>query len=91
MKQAQPLPVVDDITSQDSLFTSNGDPIFRGGGDEDLACGGCGAILAAGVNSESLYANLGTFERVIAGCGCGTKNLLVSNRRVRPRGPAGTS
>ena len=42
---------------------------FRGGGAHDYACGGCGGLLAIGVN-------LAAFQNFVFACGCGALNEI---------------
>jgi len=42
---------------------------FRGRGANDYACGGCGNLIAIGVN-------LATFQNFVFACGCGALNQV---------------
>jgi hypothetical protein len=47
---------------------------YRGSGELDYACGGCGHLLAIGVPP-------GLFERFVFSCGCGALNRVPWARR----------
>lgn len=61
-------------------------PVFSSSlGSESLACGRCEQLIAECVEVAALYQNLQGAERLIVTCTCGANNLLVTERRSRPR------
>jgi hypothetical protein len=54
-------------------------------GSESLACARCGELIARAVDVFMLYQNLQGAERLIVTRTCGANNLLVAERRSKPR------
>jgi hypothetical protein len=50
-------------------LSRSGSVQFRGLGANDFACGGCGCLIAIGVN-------LAAFENFVFACGCGALNQI---------------
>lgn len=80
------LPIIDNPSvTRDRIFVARQLPLFSGNGDENLACGNCGEIIARQVIVNSLYRNLEGSERVVVTCVCRAHNLLLTERRNTPR------
>lgn len=50
-------------------LSRSGSVQFRGLGANDFACGGCGGLIAIGVN-------LAAFQNFVFACGCGALNQI---------------
>ena len=82
----QALTIIEDpVVTRDRVFVARQLPLFSGNGDENLACGKCGELVARNVAVSTLYSNLNGHERVIVTCTCGAHNLLLTERRSSPR------
>ena len=87
MAAQRKLELVEEVSAErDRLMVARRLPLFSSAlGTDDLACGRCGAVIASGVDAETLYGNLQGASRLIVDCVCGAHNLLVAERRKAPR------
>jgi hypothetical protein len=81
------LPLVDSFSvERERLIVARNLPVFSSGlGSESLACGRCEQLIARNVDVALLYQNLEGAERLIVTCTCGANNLMVTERRSKPR------
>lgn len=60
----------------DSVMTAQSMPALTGNDLVDLHCGGCGELLAKGLNPQVIARSFSTERRLLLKCVCGAHNLI---------------
>ncbi len=77
------LVLTDRNADTDSVVTAQSLPALTGNGPGDLLCGGCGEVLAKGLNPAAIGHTFETNRRLLLACVCGAHNL-VREAKSRP-------
>lgn len=70
---------------RDAVMTARSLPALTGEGRWNLHCGGCGEVIAKGLNPASIAHAFDTDRRLLLACVCGAHNLV---REAREGGEA---
>ena len=70
------LAVVAHDPDMDSVITARSLPALTGQGQWNLRCGGCGAVIAKGLDPASIAHAFRTVRRLLLACTCGAHNLI---------------
>lgn len=70
------LPLAEHNAETDSVMTARSLPAVTGNGPWNLHCGGCGEVIAKGLNPASIAHAFQTDRRLLLECTCGAHNLV---------------
>ncbi len=70
------LTLTDPNADTDSVVTAQSLPALTGNGPDNLHCGGCGEVLAKGLNPAAIAHTFETDRRLLLACVCGAHNLV---------------
>lgn len=70
------LPLAEYNAETDAVVTAKSLPALTGNAQWNLHCGGCGELLAKGLNPASIAHAFETDRRLLLACTCGAHNLV---------------
>ncbi len=70
------LPLAEHNADTDSVMTARSLPALTGNAGSNLLCGGCGEVLAKGLNPAAIATAFETDRRLLLACTCGAHNLV---------------
>ena len=71
------LTLAEKFSVRDALLIARSGDSFAGSEEEDLACGGCGAVICSGISKRSLRRTHPEGEQLIVRCPCRALNVVA--------------